>query len=89
MLFAAVNKSIVENIPQLTEPESRGKGYIRYGEDNLYPHYLWGLYNDCTTLKTIIEGTSDFVCGDDVRCNVQGFEREVNRRGDTIRDIVK
>lgn len=89
MLFAAVNKSIVENIPQLVEPESRGKGYIRYGEDNLYPYYLWGLYNDCTTLKTIIEGTSDFVCGDDVRCNIQGFEKEVNRKGDTIRDIVK
>lgn len=87
--FAAVERRIVESIPELKEVEARGKGYIQYGGDNLYPEYLYSLYNDVTTLKTIIEGTSDFVTGDDIKCNVLGFQKEVNRKGHTIRDLIK
>ena len=42
-----------------------------------------------STLKTIIEGTVDYVLGNDVRCNVKGFEREVNTKGDTMRELVR
>lgn len=86
--FAAIDKRVVNNIPRLTQEEVRGKGYIAYGENNLYPQYLYGLYQDVTTLKTIIDGTSNFCGGDDVRCNVPGFTT-MNRKGDTPRNMFR
>lgn len=89
LAFTAIEKEIIKNIPTLEEVDNRGRGYVNYGGDNLYPEYLYGLYNDCTTLKTVIEGTSDFVAGNDCKCLIQGFEKEMNRKGDTLMDIIK
>lgn len=89
MAFAAIEKSIVGNIPVLTQEAYRNKEYVYYGSDNLYTEYLFGLYTDVSTLKTIIDGTSNFVAGDDAKCNVAGFDTKMNKRGDTLRNIVK
>lgn len=87
--FAAIEKRVVETIPVLTQEKSSGKDYIYYGQDNLYPEYLFGLYNDVTTLKTIIDGSADFIAGDDVIGNIPGFEVTINKRGDTVRDLIR
>lgn len=89
MAFAATEKKYVDSIPVLTQDTYRNKEYVYYGQDNTYPEYLWGLYNDVSTLKTIVDGTADYIAGDDVRCNVPGFEVQVNKRGDTMRDLIK
>lgn len=86
--FAATEKLWEDMIPQLVEMDGT-KDYVLYGKDNQYPEYLYGLYNEVSTLKTIIEGTVDYVLGNDVRCNVKGFEREVNTKGDTMRELVR
>ena len=86
--FAATDKSWEDLIPQLTEMDGT-KDYVLYGKDNQYPEYLYDLYNDVSTLKTIIEGTADYVMGNDVKCNVAGFEREINTKGDTLRELVR
>lgn len=86
--FAATEKLWEDVIPQLVEMDGT-KDYVLYGKDNQYPEYLYGLYNEVSTLKTIIEGTVDYVLGNDVRCNVKGFEREVNTKGDTMRELVR
>jgi capsid portal protein len=88
MAFAATNKEWEEIIPQLTEVEST-KDYVLYGKDNQYPEYLYSLYNDVSTLKTIIEGTADYVIGNSVECNVKGFDKQVNTKGDTMRELVR
>lgn len=88
MAFAAVEKEIVTSIPSFEESEARGKNYISYGAGNLVPEYLYDLYLSVSTLKTIINGTSDFVAGDDAICNVEGFEFEINKKGDTIRELI-
>lgn len=88
LAFAATNKEWEEIIPQLTEVEST-KDYVLYGKDNQYPEYLYGLYNDVSTLKTIIEGTADYVIGNSVECNVKGFDKQVNTKGDTMRELVR
>lgn len=88
MAFAATNKEWEEIIPQLTEVEST-KDYVLYGKDNQYPEYLYSLYNDVSTLKTIIEGTADYVVGNSVECNMKGFEKQVNTKGDTMRELVR
>ena len=89
MAFAAIDKKIIESIPALTQETARNKDYVYYGEDNLYPEYLFGLYNDVSTLKTIVDGTADYIAGDDVHCNIPGMEVQVNRKGDTMRDLIK
>ena len=89
LAFAAIDKKIVESIPKLVQDEYRGRDYIYYGEDNRYCDYLWGLYQDVSTLKTIIDGTSDYVSGDDVHCNIPGMDVQINRKGDTARDLVQ
>lgn len=86
--FAATNKEWDEVIPQLVETDSV-KDYVLYGKDNQYPEYLYGLYNDVSSLKTIIEGTADYVIGDAVKCNIKGFETQINTKGDTLRELVR
>lgn len=87
MAFAAIDKEIESLIPSDTELEAN-RSYVYWGESNLYPQYLYGLYRDVATLKTVIEGTADYVCGNEVKCNVPGFEKQVNHQGDTVRDLV-
>lgn len=89
MAFAAIDKTIIESIPRLIQDDNYRRDYIYYGEDNLYPEYLNGLYTDVSTLKTIIDGTSDYIVGDDVICNVPAFAVKVNRKGDTMRELLR
>lgn len=86
--FAATDKEWEQLIPQQIEVEGV-KEYVQWGKDNQYPEYLYGLFNDVSSLKTIIEGTADYVCGNDVTCNVKGFDVEVNTKGDTMRELVR
>lgn len=86
--FAATDKEWEQLIPQQIEVEGV-KEYVQWGKDNQYPEYLYGLFNDVSSLKTIIEGTADYVCGNDVTCNIKGFDVEVNTKGDTMRELVR
>ena len=89
LTFAAIDQTYVNSIPTLTETEYGGKDYIYYGEDNSYPNYLFGLYTDVSSLKTVIDGTSEYVAGDDAVCNIEGFSVEVNRKGLTARELIQ
>ena len=89
LAFAAIDKSIVANIPKLTQDDYKNNNYVQYGDDNCFPTYLYGLYCDVSTLKTVIDGTASYVSGDDARCNVKGFDVVMNRKGDTLRNIIK
>lgn len=86
--FAAIDKEWETLIPQNVENDGLKK-YVTWGEYNDYPNYLWSLFNDVSTLKTIIEGTADYVIGNDVVCTVKGFDVEVNTKGDTMRELVR
>lgn len=86
--MASIDKSYVQNIPQPIEA-SYGKKYVYWGIDNKYPEYLYNLYNDCNTLRTIICGTADYVQGDDAVINSPKFAKVVNKKGDSVRDFVK
>lgn len=89
LAFAAIDKEIIESIPKLVQDDTNRRDYIYYGADNLYPEYLYGLYTDVSTLKTIIDGTSDYIVGDDVICNIPNFSNQVNRKGDTMRELLR
>lgn len=85
--FAAIDRVLDPVIPADTENDGVRK-YVMWGKDNLYPEYLHSLYTDVTTLRTVIDGIADYTCGDSVKCTVPEFAEYVNRRQDTMRDLV-
>ena len=66
LIFSAINPYIQDNIVKPTESLIRGQEYVSWGENNQYPMYLNGLYESVPTLQTLINGTADYVCGNDV-----------------------
>ena len=76
-----------EPIPLPTESKDN-RGWKKYGDNNLYPEFLYGLYRNSSILSSIINGFHDYICG-------SGFEIEfdeetvMNRGGDNLLDIVK
>ncbi len=86
--LAAIDKTVIKNIPVLKQEKGLGNDYINYGEDNMYPFYLEGLYHDVSTLRTVIDGIATYSCGDDATCNVPGF-LVMNKKGQTLRDLIK
>lgn len=92
--FAAIDPFVEDNIIAPTESKTTAGGnrLIQWGTRNQYPQYLVDLFENVTTLRTIICGDTDFVVGNLVRLNAPLPPlppEQVNRKGDTVRDIVK
>ena len=87
--LSALNPYLQDNKVENVEKEISGKDFIAWGSDNQYPGYLFSLYTDCATLQSIINGTADFICGNEISCNLPRFEKTVNKNGDTINDIIQ
>ena len=89
--FAAIDKYVETNIVLPTEKVTN-RDFVEWGKGNNYPGYLLDLYNNVTTLRSIINGNIDFVTGDDVTILPLGdrfAEGIMNTRGDLITDIVR
>lgn len=86
--LAALDPFLTTNAVENVEQKISGKDFIAWGENNGYSQFLWDCYSNCATLQSIINGCADFVTGDDVICNVANFNVKVNKKGDTIYDIV-
>ena len=73
--FAAIDPYLETHIVSPRETLIKGKGLVEWGDRNQYPEYLLGLYNNTPTLRTIINRTADFICGDDVVSIAPGIDR--------------
>ena len=89
LAFAALNPYVTTNIVENVEKEVSGRDFIAWGTDNRYSNYLFSLYTDCTTLQSIVNGTADFICGNDISCNSPRFAKTVNKNDETILDIIQ
>ena len=87
--LSALNPYLQDNKVENVEKEISGKDFIAWGTDNRYLNYLFSLYEDCATLQSIINGTTDFVCGNEITCNLPRFEKTVNKNDETILDIIQ
>lgn len=87
--LSALNPYIQTNLVENVEKEVNGKDFISWGDNNQYPQYLFSLYSDCATLQSIINGTSDFICGNDVICNISQFATTINKKGETISELIQ
>ena len=85
--FAALDPYIESNIVTPKETPVHGKEYIEWGDMNAYPDYLYSLAETVPTLRSIINGTVDFIAGDEVTIlpiNPTWEPGVMNGKGDTI-----
>lgn len=90
--FAAIDPYVEIPIVLPTEKLISGRDMVEWGTKNAYPDYLLDLYNNVTTLRSIINGNIDYIAGDDISIlplQPEFTNNEMNRRGDTIREQVK
>ena len=87
--FLALDPFIETCIVSPEEKKTNGKEYILWGDKNLYPEYLVELFNNCTTLHSVITGTADYVAGNGATSARPLYGRFMNRKGQTAHEIVK
>lgn len=87
-MFRAVDQVAECNIVDAVEEDSK-KGFWKWGTENNYPQYLDSLYKEVATLRSIIEGTIDFVVGDKVEIDDVVWNEVVNDKGDTPEDLCR
>lgn len=88
LFLAALNPYVQSNTVANTEKEVSGKDFVSWGDNNQYSKFLWDNYCNCATLQSIINGTADYVTGNDIICNIPNFNTQVNKRGETINDVI-
>jgi hypothetical protein len=77
-------------LPELKEEKIKGKEYISYGVNNLYPNFLYELYNNCSDHQSIIDGIVAYTIGNGITTTNQqldSFFKKVNEYDETINDI--
>ena len=86
--FLAIDPYIESNIVRPNEKAIRGKDFISWGENNDYPYYLDSLYNNVATLKSIIDGLTDYICGNKIIAKDTIFDEKVNKNGLDVTELV-
>lgn len=86
-----LNFAVIENktkvVPVLKETKLSGKKYIGYGEDNKFPEYLFGLYQNSTILQAVINGVMDYAIGQGV--SGKYLNDAINTDGENYDDLMK
>ena len=85
--FMAIDRYIEKNIIDPTETKPSGREWWQWGDGNAYPDYLFDLYRNVTTLGAVIDGTVDYIGGNDAR--LTNGKIAVNLAGDTVTDMVR
>lgn len=86
--FLATDKFVEDNILKNVQNEVRGQDFIAYGDKNLFPQYVHDLYESVSVLKSIINGISDYVGGENITINLPQFQERINEN-ETVEDVVK
>lgn len=74
--------------------EVKGKEWIYYGDDNLYPEYLTKLFNKSAKHNAIINGKVTYIVGEGLYSKVDDAEADkmifrANSAGESLNDIMK
>ena len=86
--FAAIDPYLQRNIPSPKESASTGSERIRWGDRDRFPLYLCGLYDNVTTLRSVIDGCVDYIAGDEVRFNGDA-KNAINKKGENATKVVR
>lgn len=79
-----VNKT--KEIPQLEVKQVKNCKFLKYGSDNLYPQYLYDLYNNSSQMNAIITTMKNYIIGNGI---VSNYKKIVNRKYETFDNFVE
>lgn len=67
-----------------------GDNLVSYGKDNNAPQQFKYCYMNSATLKSVVDGSVNYILGEDVVVNDEGglFKEQVNRTGMTMKDLI-
>lgn len=82
---AVVNET--KEIPKLVAKQMKNCKYVRYGEDNLFPQYIWELYTHSSQFSSIVETMNDYIQGNGIVSDY--YLKVVNRKGETFDDFIE
>lgn len=89
--FSFVKPSRTLDISLPSEQIIKGGDIISWGKGNKFPEFLLSKVNECPTLETLIEGTTDYVFGSGIDfINLPNtFDPEkINQDGDAFSDVI-
>ena len=82
----AIALSAVQDIYIPTKVEIKdSKEYVSFGKNNKYPQECYSYYQNCSTLKSIVDTTSDFILGN----GVEAPDDFINSKGEDLEVIIK
>lgn len=87
--FASLGSYIESRIVEATESLNNTHQYIEWGKGNTYPQYLLSLYKSVASLRSVINGSTDYVVGDGVSSDIPLLMGAVNEEGQTIVEVVE
>lgn len=79
--FTAIVQQTKE-IPKFVCPSAKNTSYVKYGEDNNFPDYLWDLFKNSSQMSSIIQQMKDYIIGNGIESDFP--MKVVNRKGDTF-----
>lgn len=86
--FAALGSYVESRIVEGTESLNRTNQYIEWGRGNDFPQYLLSLYRSVASLRSVINGSTDYVVGNGVNAFVPALSGAVNPEKMTIAQVV-
>lgn len=87
--FSALGAHIESRIVEATETLNRSHNFVEWGAGNAYPQYLLSLYRSVASLRSVINGSTDYVVGNGITSTIPLLMGEVNPEGQTIVDVVE
>lgn len=86
--FSVIDRELY--LPDVEEKKDGRRDFVTYGEDNLFPQYIWDLYTKSAIFESIIRGESDYVMGNGIIFNELIANAEnINSDYQTLEDIIE
>lgn len=87
--FSSLGEYIESRIVEATETPNRVHEFIEWGKGNTYPQYLLSLYKSVASLRSVINGSTDYVVGNSITSEVPLLMGALNEEEQTIIDVVE
>lgn len=73
------------------EENTNSTTYVNFGADNNFPAFINMLYEESATIRAIVDGTTNYICGNGIDVPAEGMKWKdtINRRGETLEDLVQ
>lgn len=76
-------------VPQYEE-NSNAKGFVNWGKDNTFPSEVYKMYLNSVTVRSIIDGTVNYICGNGINVDESAakWKGKINRKGEELPDLI-